>query len=541
MVLFKHGFSEILRRLRLGPISFFSVLWLRRKSRKEELGKPFPVRIRLTLEELGPTFIKFGQMLSMRPDLISADIVSELQKLQDQVPPFDTTLVREIIAGQLQKPVDDIFTSFSHMPDAAASIAQVHKAYLADGTCVAVKVQRPGLRQQIAVDLEILFYLADLAEKHIPEVSLINPTAIVREFAKSLYNEIDFQREARNMESFRKYFSQDESIHIPAVIHEYTTERILTMEYIDGIKVSDIDMLTKKSYDKKQIALNGVNAFFKQVFEFGFFHADPHAGNIFILPQNVIAPVDFGIIGFINQHLRKQLGRALKAFIDRDGYQFAKVLRDLELVEESNISRDLCHDIEHLINYYYNMPFNQIRIGAAVFDLIDIIRKYHVRIPADLILLGKTVAVVETIGKNLDPGLNIADCASPYVQKAILEAANPIRQAKDFLQFLNDSGDFMKDLPDELRTILKKVRQDKLKVQLDHTGLDYFVKEMDKASNRLSFSIIIAAFLIGSSFVSQFTQGPTILGIPIFAFIGFASAGFLGLVLLVAIIRSGRL
>jgi ubiquinone biosynthesis protein len=325
------------------------------------------------------------------------------------------------------------------------------------------------------------------------------------------------------------------------VYWELCTENILTMEYIDGIKASNMEELKKNSIDFKAVAVSGANSFFKQIFELGFFHADPHPGNIFILPGNVIAPIDFGMIGYMDDFLQKQLGKALIAFIDRDPDALIKVLRELELIEDSRITRSLHYDIKNLINYYYNISLSQLNLGTVIFELIDIIRKHHIKIPVDLVLLAKAASTVESLGKELYPEFDIVSIAQPYVQKLLLARINPFNRFKDAANLFQDSSMFIKSLPEELHFILNKIRRDKLKVKMEVSNLDYFVKEMDKSSNRLAFSVIIASFLVGSSLVINVNKGPYLFGIPFLGFAGFIAAGILGLWLLIAIIRSGRL
>ncbi|RPJ08949.1 MAG: AarF/ABC1/UbiB kinase family protein, partial [Spirochaetaceae bacterium] len=376
-VLIRYGFSEILSRLKVkNRIKGIPV-----KAFRDNLEKPFAVRIRCALEELGPTFIKFGQMMSMRPDLFPQNMILELSRLQDQVPPFSNGLVHEIIESQFDSPFSSIFKSFEETPDAAASIAQVHRAILLSGKEVAVKIQRPGVHEQVAVDLEVLATFADLAERYLPEVALFHPKDIISEFSANLVHELDFLREARNIESFHKYFAKDPEVFIPDIFRDFCTEKILVMDYIHGIKISELDILKSNGYNCKIIAQRGIDSFFKQVFVNGFFHADPHSGNIFILPGNIIAPVDFGIVGFVNDFMRQELGRALEAFVARDARRLVKVLRDLELVEDASVSRELYTDIEHLITYYHHMSLAQLSIGNVINDFIDIVRKHHVRIP----------------------------------------------------------------------------------------------------------------------------------------------------------------
>ena len=540
-ILFKYGFKEIVNRIKIGYSKRFILNKISKHELKENLEKPFAIRIRLMLEELGPTFIKFGQMLSMRPDILPKNIIMELQRLQDQVPPFPFSEVKEAIKSQFNKPISEIFESFTEEPEAAASIAQCHRARTFDGEDVAVKIKRPLVKEIIIKDLCILFELSVIAEKYFPDLKMLNPKGVIEEFALSIQYELDFFKEGRNVEAFRKYFQNDPGIHIMKIYWELCTENILTMEYIDGIKASNLEELKKNNIDLKAVAINGANTFLKQVFELGFFHADPHSGNIFILKDSVIALIDFGMIGYIDDFLQKELIKALIAFVDRDPDGLIKVLRNLELVEDSKITRALHYDIKNLINYYYNISLSQLNLATVIFELIEIIRKHNIKMPVDLVLLAKAVSTIETLGKSLYPEFDMIEVSKPFVGKLMMSRMNPFNRLKDVTNLFQDSSMLLKNLPEELNFILKKIRKNQLKVNIEHSNLDFFVKEMDKSSNRLSFSILIASILVGSSLIINVDKGPYFFGIPLLGLAGYITAGIFGLLLLIGIIKSGRL
>lgn len=538
-ILLKYGFTEFVFRIKKHfhfPIS----IKINRKTDKVK-NESFAVRLRLVLEELGPTFIKFGQILSMRSDILPKNIILELQKLQDQVPPFPFAEVKQFIENQFHKSFSDIFSYFNEIPEAAASIAQVHHARLSNGNEVAVKIRRPGINDKINADLEILFYLAKLSENLFLDLKLINPTRLVKEFAFSIQAELDFYKEGRNIECFYQYFSNDKSFYIPHVYWEYSSDAILTMEFIKGIKVSETEKLKEAGLDLKLIARRGVDFFFRQFFEYGFFHADPHPANIFILPGNVIAPLDFGMIGFINDFWKEKLSHALKAFIQRDAQLFIHILEELDIITEETPQHELTYEIEQLINYYHHITLAQLNLGNLIMELIEIMRKYHLRLPKELVLLGKAITIVESIGRSLDPTIDIASLASPYIKKLMLNEFNPSKLIKLGSDFMADSLQLLKGFPRDLNFILRKLKHDRLKIQFEHQNLEHFIKDIDKSSNRLALSIMLAAFIIGAALISLVDRGPFVLGLPLLSFLGFGLATVVAIILVIGIFRSGRL
>ena len=536
-ILLKYGFTEFVFRIK----KHFPFPIVVKKRSSSLINNSFAVRLRLALEELGPTFIKFGQILSMRPDILPKNIILELQKLQDQVPPLSFVELKTFVENQFHKNFTDIFSYFNEIPEAAASIAQVHYARLLNGNEVAVKIKRPSINYKITADLEILFYLAKISENIFPDIKLINPTSLVKEFAFTIQAELDFYKEGRNIECFQRYFANDKSLYFPRVYWEYSSDAILTMEYIDGIKVSETEKLKDAGFDLKLIAQRGVDFFFRQFFEYGFFHADPHPANIFILPGNIIAPLDFGMIGFINDYMKEKLSQALKAFIQRDARLLISILDELDIITAETAEQELTREIEKLINYYYHISLAQLNLGHLIMELIEIMRNYHLRLPTELVLLGKAISIVESIGKSLDPTIDIASLASPYVEKLMLHELNPTKLIKTGTDLLADGLTLFKELPRDLNLILRKIKRDRLKIQFEHQNLEHFIKDIDRSSNRLTLSIMIASFIIGSSLISFVERGPFILGLPLLSFLGFGLSTIGAILLVISIFRSGRL
>lgn len=540
-ILLRYGFDDM-----IGKLNFDYYIHLGKKIipkyKSHELEKVTTAeRLRLALEELGPTFVKLGQMLSVRPDLVPESFINEFQKLQDKVPPFSTKQARKTIETQLGKPIEQLFSSFDETPIAAASIAQVHKAVTINNGKVVVKIQRPNIQSVIETDLNILFDFAGLIIKYNPESELYNPISIVQEFAKTIRRELDFIREAHNIDRFHSNFQDDDTVYVPKVYWELTTENVLTMEYIDGIKISELDKFESAGLDRKIIAFNGGQAILKQVFDFGFFHADPHPGNIFILKDNVIAPLDFGMMGSLDEELREAIGDLLTGIVKKDANKIIRVFTNIGIMENTLDVRELKYDLTDFSDRYYQASLSQLNVGKITNELIELIRKHRIKLPADLTLMAKAMVTEEGVGRSLDPDFDLITMAKPYVQKLMARKLDPRRHLQEFSSTLDDFSHLIKILPNEVKAIITKIKKGEINIKFEHKGLDYLISELDKASNRLSFSLIIAALIIGSSLIVQLDKGPLLFDFPVFGIIGYISAAILGLWLVIAIIRSGKL
>ena len=540
-VLLKYGFDDIAERLKLDSVFRFGKKFSKKARTADKYKhKTTSERIRMALADLGPSFIKLGQVLSTRPDLIPLEIVKELEKLQDDVPAFSSEQAREIVTAQLQ-PIEDIFLSFSDKPIAAASMAQVHKAVLKNGQPVAIKIQRPKISRIIETDINILYDLAGLTEKYFPEAELYNPKAIVDEFAKTIRSELDFVREGRNIDRFRNYFKNDNTIYLPQVYWEYTTPSILTMEFINGIKISEIDFAERKDLDRKIIARNGALATLKMIFEMGLFHADPHPGNIFVLKNNILAPLDFGMVGRLDEQTKTYLQNLLLAIVERNIDKIIKIFIEAEVIDETKDTRLLRIDLNDFIDTYYGIPLNQLEIEKLFSNLIEVLRRHRIAVMTDIVLMSKALATIESVGRSLDPDFNMMELVEPYAKKLMLQPVLPKKQLKEIKQFVDETEELVKILPGELKQILRKIKKGRMNLIFEHRGLDRLITELDKSSNRLAFSLIIAALVIGSSIIVHSNKGPFIFGFPIFGLIGFLIAAIFGLWLVIAILRSGKL
>lgn len=541
LVLMKYGFDDILSRLKFDfYIKLKSTIKLKHKD--TDLKRVTAAhRLRLAMEELGPTFIKLGQILSVRPDLISVDMVEEFQKLQDEVPSFPIDQVHAIIRNQLGESTSKLFKQFDDQPIAAASIAQAHRAMTMDGDEVVVKVQRPGISQLIETDINILSDLALLIEKYIPESEFYEPSKIVEEFARTIRKELDFIREGRNIDRFSRNFENDESIHVPKVYWELTSFQILSMEYIDGIKASQISALDAAGLDRKVIAHNAAICSLEQMFIHGFFHADPHPGNIFILDNNVIAPIDYGIMGSIDQELRLALGDLLAAIIKKDANRILRVFQNLNIIQTDIDERGLRTELTDFMERYYRIPLARLDMRRLINEFIETIKRYKIRLPADMTMMAKALIIAEGVGRKLDPEFDFIELANPYVKRLILRKLDPRRYLSDFVDIVDDLEQLIRIFPAEARSILQKIKKGQLTIKFEHQRLENLIRDLDKASNRLSFSLVIASIIIGSSLIVRLDKGPLLFGFPIIGILGFLIAGLLGLWLVIAIIRSGNL
>jgi ubiquinone biosynthesis protein len=514
---------------------------IRRREKVLKDTDTIPTKARMMLEELGPTYIKLGQILSMRQDLIPPEYANEFSKLQDDVQPFEMDEVEKLIRAELGSETKDIFEFFEAIPIAAASIGQVHRAKLKSGEDVVVKVQRPGIRKIINSDLDIMYSIAYFAEEHLPEARLYQPVGIVEEFERSIKAEMDYTQEGRNADHFARNFRDDPRIYIPKVYWDCTSTKVLTLEFIDGVKSSSFGELDSMGVDRQGIVIDVLKAFMKQIYDDGFFHADLHPGNVFIMKDGRIALLDFGMAGFLSQDMRNLLIDDLIAITRGDTVLYIELLRELGSIDENTDLSALKMDIDQLIYKYYGRPLRQLNTALILEEMINLLRKYQVRVPSNIALLSKGAMTAESFGSLMDPDINLAVIAEPFAKKAI----------KDRLRFTNIAGSTYRDAsnwarvlhkaPIKIGHILDIAERGYLKLRFDPHGFDRVVSEIDAASNRLSFSLIISAIIVGSSFIIQTGMEPHIWGVPLLGVIGFLMAGFLGMWLVIYILRTGRI
>jgi ubiquinone biosynthesis protein len=540
-VLLKHGFGDLVESLKIDQYLEVGLQLISKKKTMREERLTRPQRVRMALEELGPTYTKLGQVLSTRPDLIPVEFIEELTKLQDSVPPFAFLEAEAMIQRELGASSMKLFERIDPEPSASASIAQVHRARLKNGEEVALKLQRPGIRTLIEVDLEIMLHLATLAERHVEELALHRPVKIVEEFARTLEREIDFRIEATHIERIAQGFLDDPTVYIPAVYREYGTSRILTTEYVEGIKISDIEQLDASGYDRRLLCARGADIVLKQVFQHGFFHADPHPGNIFALPGNVICLVDFGMVGIVDRQTREIFVELVDSVVRRNESRAAQVLLRLTTWDEQPDLRELERDLSDFMGRHLYRPLREIEVGKLLQDLLQIATRFRLRSPPDIFLMLKAISTVEGVGRMLDPEFDMIAQATPFIQKAIMDRFKPQRLSEDLGDLALRLYQFLHQFPKDMLDLAELLRRQKLSLQIEHRGFEKLLATHDQISNRISFAIIIAALIVGSALIILSKTPPLVYGIPLIGIIGFLAAACMGFWLLVAILKKGKL
>jgi ubiquinone biosynthesis protein len=532
VVLAKYGFGEVLSRANIG---FPAKAFLRKPGGGKVAG---PERLRLALEELGPTFIKFGQILSTRSYLLPADYAAELAKLQDNVKPFTYEEAEAIVRAELGGGPDEIFGRFEREPFASASIAQVHLATLKTGERVCVKVQRPAVKDTFLLDIMILKDLAALIEAHVPESRQYDPVGAVREFERSSRREVDFGLEATNMAVFARNFADDPTVKIPKVFKEYSGARILTTELIDGIKISEIDKLRQAGLDLPAIARAGSRAVLKQVFEYGFFHADPHPGNLFVTPDSRIGVVDFGIVGRLTRQEIGDLAEAMIGVVEGNGESLVAVLEKRDMIPDDVERRDIAEELLLLGEKYASKALGELNMKEVFSEMVSFMRRYHIRMPTEFLLLGKALSVYEEVGRMLDPSFSMMEELKPYVARLVSRRHLLSSVLGGHGRGIGETVSKIAAIPSDLAYILHQARQGKLKIEFEHKGLESVTAEIEKASNRLAFSLLVAALVVASSLVLVLNRGGLVWRV--FSIAGFCLAALVGVWLLINILRSGR-
>lgn len=538
--LVKHGFGQLIHDLGIEEITRFLPFHARRREKKDLKGLSKAVRFRMVLEELGPTFIKFGQLLSTRADIIPADYINELKRLQDQVPSFPLNQVKEVVEKELKYPLEILFEKFDEDPLAAASIAQVHRATLPGGEEVVVKIQRPGIKKTIAIDLAILEEMALLLDKYTTVGKFYNFSDIVEEFRHILEQELNFYQEGRNAERFKKNFWGDKKVYIPKIYWSYTTPKILTMEYIDGVKLNNKEGLQREGFSNRKIVENLSTAFLKQFLWHGFFHGDPHPGNIGVLKGEVLYFMDFGSAGHLNEDQRRNLGKLLLGFLFKNQEQVMNAIMNLGIASEIKNKKMLRLELERLQEKYFDVPLKEIHFGQAMHELMEISFRQHIRLPAEFTLLAKTFLTLEGLIAELDPDYSIAELVKPFVKEFERQQFSGKKIALNFYKHLNRYLYLLEIFPERLISLLEKGAGGSVKLKVEVEEKEQFLNRLNNMINRISFSIVLASIIVGLCLMLQFTETTLFRRFPL-AEMGLILAGLMGFWWLWSILRSGRL
>lgn len=536
-VLLKHGFEDLLHRLRVDDYLKLGFKAFFKKPKRSETKLISPQSIRLALEELGPTFVKLGQMLSARPDLVREDIIQELSILQDDVAPFAFSSVRDIIQEDFGQLPEDIFLEFDAKALAAGSIGQVHLATLRTGEKVVVKVRRPGIRRSVEIDLDIMGHLAELMERQLELGQVQKPTRFVDEFRKSIRQELDFTIEATNMLRFEHQFRKNEVVVVPKVFPDLCGERVLTMAYIEGVKPKNCDQLKEQGLDGQEIARRGAELMFHQVFSHGFYHADPHPGNVLVLPENRICFLDFGMMGRLDRTSRLWFTDIFMAVVSKDEGKVADLLLRLthghNLVDRSALERQVCE----MIDLYLYQPLKNLRVGQLLGDLFALTTRHELQIPAQYFLLIKAITQIENLGMRLDPDFDLPKNLGPLLRKAFLRRYSMRRFARDLYESGSDVLYLLREVPGELREILKQTKHGKMRMEFEHVGLEPLRVTLDRVSSRISSAIVLASLIVGSSLIVMAKIPPFWNGIPVIGLGGYLISAIMGMMLLRSIYK----
>ena len=541
-ILIRYGFGDLVGRLGLAGALARAGRVLPLEDLEALVALPAPVRVRRALEEMGPSFVKLGQVLATRVDLFAPEWIDEFGKLQSSAPPVPFAAIHAQLVEDLGDAPERVFAMLDPAPLAAASIAQVHRARLHDGSDVVVKVRRPGIRPVIEADLRLLQRVAQAIEAKFPELRQFHPVGVVQQFKASLTRELDLAAECRHAERIAASFAANDKVVVPAVYWDYTGERMNVQAFIDGIAVSDVAALDAAGVDRKLVARRGARVVLKMILEDGFFHADPHAGNVFVLPPQRIAIIDFGMVGRLSPARRAQVVELMHALVEHDAERVTEVLLDWTGEAASDAptdERQLAQNVDGFVDRYHGVPLGQLDLAAMLLEVTALLRQHHLALPADLALLIKVFVTLEGLGRSLDPDFDMARQAAPYLRRVALARYRPRVLARAGVRALADTAGLLAGLPGELRRLLRTARGGHFRHHIEVEHLKQFSTQIGHSANRLTVGVVLAALIIGSSITLTVEGGPTLLGLPAFGLLGFLGAAVAGGWLVLSIWRSG--
>jgi len=541
-VLVRYGFGDLVQRIGMaGALERAGrLLHIGHGGEDSVLRLSPPERVRHALQDLGPTFVKLGQILATRVDLLPPEWIDELGRLQSRVPAVPIETLRAQLEADLGDAPERVFARFEAEPMAAASLAQAHRAWLHDGTPVVLKVRRPGIRETVEADLRLLARLAEIVESQAPDLRRYRPVEVVRQFDASLRHELDFARECRNAERIAGNFADDARVLIPRVYWEWTSERLNVQALVDGVPAGDLAAIDAAGLDRHALAMTGADIVMRMVFEDGLFHADPHPGNLFFMRDGRVALIDFGMVGRVSPALREQVARLLYGLVFQQPQTVCDVLLDWTDGAEVDEAR-LQSEIDAFVDQYRGVLLKDLRMGAMLGDVTGLLRRHGLMLPPDLALLIKALLTLEGLGRQLDPDFDMTGAAQPWLQRIMWQRHSPRALAQRGQQSLSGALDLLADLPRDLRRLLQSARRGRLRGQIEVTSLKAFGVQVNSAANRLTMGVVVAALIIGSSIVMNSVSGGAgnrwlmALGV-----LGFVGAGLGGLWILLSIWRSGR-
>jgi ubiquinone biosynthesis protein len=532
----RHGFGYFLETHRLVP-------WRGRREAIDGGPSQRGQHLREMLDELGPTFVKFGQLLSMRPDVLPPDIIAELRSLQDDVTPFPFAEVEQMVHADLGQPIERLFVEFAEEPIAAASIGQVHAALLPNGRKVAVKVQRPGAPRQIEADIALLYQAARLAKERVRALDFIDTRGIVDEFARFIRQELDYRHEARNADAFRRDFAGHPRVRIPRVFWTYTRQRVLTLEFLEGTQLADLHPEDYSLEERRHLAHLMTEAWMTMIFRNGFFHGDPHPANILVLEgRDRIGLVDFGLAGKLTDADMSTLTRLFIDATNENVEALPKRLAELGVRYPKELEAQFVAELRELFYRYYGASLSEIDQMQVIREAFNLIYTINLKLPTRFLLLDKAIATLAQVGVELYPDFNVFEVAKPYARALMLARYSPRRIAKRAQRESIELAGIVREVPYQIHDVLQQMRDGQIEVGFVHKGLDEFMHKIDVAFNRLVVALVVAAGLVGSSLIGIFAdEGPQLLGVHVISVVGFLLSGLLAAWLLLGVLRSGRL
>lgn len=540
-VLVRHGLGDLAHRLGWSEALAQAGRAVHAERAAELVRLEPPQQLRRALEELGPTFVKLGQVLAGRADLLGPEWTLELEKLHAHAPASPWPAVQAQLVEDLGGPPETVFAHFDPEPLAAASIAQVHAATLPDGREVVVKVRRPDIVPAIEADLRLLERLAAMAQRAWPELRPYQPVRLVQRFGRSLRRELDLAHEARNAQRIAAAFADDPEVFIPRIHEAWTRERLNVQDRVQGVPGEDLAALDAQGFNRHLLAERGARAVLKMVIEDGLFHADPHPGNLFYLPGHRLAFIDFGMVGTLAPARRGQLLSLLLGLVQREPEAVAEVLTDWTEGAGGEADLDELHeDLRAFVDDYRGVPLARLNLGAMLSDATAILRTHRLTLPPDLALLIKTFITLEGLGRGLDPDFEMATQAQPLLEAALRAQARPAALARRGWQTVREAANVLSGLPQDAMRLLRAARRGRIHLEIDVLRLERVADQLDRAASRITVGVVVAALIIGSSIVMNVGGGPTLLGLPAFGLLGFLGACGGAAWLLWSVARSGH-